>query len=75
MKKTFTLLLFLSSFICKAQITKIEHFFASSPQAEKLFQFFSKDLGLPVVWNFQTWTDFSSGTDAWYHYSAPVVKF
>ncbi len=47
--------------MCNAQITKIEHFFASSPQAEMLFHFFSKDLGLPVVWNFQTWTDFSSG--------------
>jgi hypothetical protein len=57
------ILLLITAFCIKAdaQITKIEHFFASSPQAEKLFHFFSKDLGLPVVWNFQTWTDFSSG--------------
>ena len=44
-----------------AQVNRIEHFFASSPKAEKLFNFFSKDLGLPVLWNYQTWGDFSSG--------------
>jgi hypothetical protein len=47
--------------ITQAQVNKIEHFFASSPKAEKLFQFFSKDLELPVVWKYQTWGDFASG--------------
>ncbi len=52
--RTFVLLLVTAFYIkADAQITKIEHFFASSPQAEKLFHFFSKDLGLPVVWNFK----------------------
>jgi hypothetical protein len=44
-----------------SQVNKIEHFFASSPKAEKLFQFFSKELELPVVWNYQAWGDFASG--------------
>ena len=43
------------------QVNKIEHFFASSPNAKKLFDFFSKELELPVLWNYQTWRDFSSG--------------
>lgn len=44
-----------------AQVNKIEHFFASSPKAEQLFQFFSKELELPVLWYYQTWGGFSSG--------------
>jgi hypothetical protein len=60
--KTLLLIVFsASSIFAQAQITRIEHFFASSPPAEKLFHFFSKDLRLPVVWNYQTWGDFSSG--------------
>lgn len=43
------------------QVNKIEHFFASSPKANKLFDFFSKELELPVLWDYQTWRDFSSG--------------
>jgi hypothetical protein len=45
----------------EAQVKKIEHFFASSPKAEKLFQFFSQELELPVVWKYQSWGDFASG--------------
>lgn len=45
----------------KAQVNKIEHFFASSPKAEQLFQFFSKELELPVVWPYKSWGDFASG--------------
>lgn len=45
----------------QAQVNKIEHFFASSPKAEKLFQFFSQDLELPVVWKYRSWGDFASG--------------
>jgi hypothetical protein len=60
--KTLLLIVFSASNIfAHAQITRIEHFFASSPHAEKLFHFFSKDLRLPIVWNYQTWGDFSSG--------------
>ncbi len=44
-----------------AQVNKIEHFFASSPKAEQLFQFFSKELELPVVWPYKSWGDFASG--------------
>jgi hypothetical protein len=63
MKEKLSLLILFSavSITVHAQITKIEHFFASSPHAEKFFQFFSRDLGLPEVWNYQSWGDFSSG--------------
>ena len=44
-----------------AQVNKIEHFFASSPKPEKLFDFFSGELGLPVLWSFQSFGDFASG--------------
>jgi len=44
-----------------SQVNKIEHFFASSPKAEKLFDFFSKELELPVLWNYQSYGDFASG--------------
>lgn len=43
------------------QVSKIEHFFASSPKAEQLFQFFSKELELTVVWPYKSWGDFASG--------------
>ena len=42
-------------------MNKIEHFFASSPKAEQLFRFFSKELELPVVWPYKSWGDFASG--------------
>ncbi len=42
-------------------INKIEHFFATAPDAERLFQFFRDTLGLPEVWGFQVWGDFASG--------------
>jgi len=51
----------LSCAVTQAQVNKIEHFFASSPKAEKLFDFFSKELELPVLWNYQAWGDFASG--------------
>lgn len=47
--------------LAEAQITKVEHFFISSPQAEKYFKLFNEQLGLPVVWNYQVWTGFASG--------------
>ena len=60
--KFFISLCFILSFtIGQAQVTKIEHFFASSPKPEKLFQFFSKELELPVLWDYQSWGDFASG--------------
>lgn len=61
--KLFTtiLLSFLLSTFVHAQVSKIEHFFVSSPQAEKLFQIFSNELQLPVLWKYQSWGDFASG--------------
>ncbi len=44
-----------------AQVNKIDHFFASSPKAEKLFNLFKQDLRLPVLWNFKSSGSFSSG--------------
>ena len=42
-------------------ISKVEHFFVLSADAEKLFRFFKEDIGLPVVWPFRRYGDFSSG--------------
>ena len=44
-----------------AQISKIEHFFLSSPKADSLFKLFTTKLGTPIVWDYQVWGDFSSG--------------
>ncbi len=44
-----------------AQINKIEHFFAVSPKADSLFSLFNKKLGTPIVWEYKTWGEFSSG--------------
>jgi hypothetical protein len=42
-------------------ISNIDHFFAISPEPEKLFHFLQEDLKLPVVWAFQDYGDFASG--------------
>lgn len=44
-----------------AQVTKVEHFFVSSPKAGSLFRLFNTKLGIPIVWDYQTWGEFSSG--------------
>lgn len=44
-----------------AQVNKVEHFFVSSPKADSLFRLFTSKLGTPIVWDYQTWGDFSSG--------------
>lgn len=61
MKKLILLPFILLAISSGAQITKIEHFFVSSPRAEKLFHFFRDRFGLPVVWPYQQWTGFASG--------------
>jgi hypothetical protein len=61
MKKLILLPLILLALHSSAQITKIEHFFVSSPTAEKLFNFFRDQFRLPVIWNYQQWTGFASG--------------
>jgi hypothetical protein len=61
MKKCFLLGLILLSFFANAQITRIDHFFASSPKAEKLFKLFKEELKLPVAWEYQNWGSFASG--------------
>ncbi len=45
----------------KAQINKVDHFLASSPKAEILFNLFKNKLQLPVDWDYKSWGDFSSG--------------
>lgn len=42
-------------------VNKIEHFYATAPEAERLFRFFRDTLGLSEVWGFQAWGDFASG--------------
>ena len=44
-----------------AQVNRIDHFFVSSPKAEKLFKLFKDDLGLPVAWDYKNWGSFASG--------------
>ena len=41
-------------------INKIEHFYATAPDAERLFRFFRDTLGLSEVWGFQVWGDFAT---------------
>lgn len=43
------------------QVTKIEHFYLTSPKAEALYNLFHSELGLPVVWRYQSWGSFESG--------------
>ncbi len=61
MKKYSLLCILLFSISVNAQVTKVEHFFAGSPKAEAIFNFFKNELGLPVVWDFLAWGGFSSG--------------
>ena len=42
-------------------VAKVEHFFASAPDADRLFLFFRDTLQLPQVWGYQSWGDFASG--------------
>lgn len=44
-----------------AQITKVEHFFVTSPVAESLYDFFKTELKAPVLWKYQRWGEFESG--------------
>lgn len=43
------------------QITKIEHFYVSSPNANQLYTFFKDSFGLPKVWDFRSYSEFESG--------------
>jgi len=61
MKKFILFLFFLPAFVSNAQINKVEHFFVSSPEAERLFNLFKEQFQLPVVWRFQKYKDFASG--------------
>jgi hypothetical protein len=42
-------------------VAKVEHFFASAPDAERLFLFFRDTLQLPQVWGYKSWGEFASG--------------
>ena len=42
-------------------VTKVEHFYATAPDAERLFHLFRDTLGLTQVWPYQVWGDFASG--------------
>lgn len=44
-----------------APASRIEHFYATSLDAERLYHFFRDTLGLPQVWPFQRWGNFASG--------------
>lgn len=61
MKNIFLVSLVFISFSVHSQISKIEHFYTSSPHAEELYTLFTAKFNLPVVWDYQTWGSFSSG--------------
>jgi hypothetical protein len=42
-------------------VTKVEHFYLVSDEAEKLYDFFRDELQLPVVWPYNSYGDFASG--------------
>ncbi|MDF1504379.1 hypothetical protein, partial [Roseisolibacter sp. H3M3-2] len=42
-------------------VAKVEHFYATAPDAERLFRFFRDSLGLAEVWAFRSYGDFASG--------------
>lgn len=42
-------------------VSKIEHFYATAPDAERLFHFFRDSLRLAEVWPYRSWGDFASG--------------
>lgn len=43
-------------------INRVEHFYATAPNAEALFQVFRDSLGLPEVWPFRSYGAFASGS-------------
>ncbi|WP_405208021.1 hypothetical protein [Aquimarina sp. LLG6339-5] len=45
----------------RVNINKVEHFYISSSNALYVFQVFTEQFGLPVVWDYQNWGSFSSG--------------
>ena len=42
-------------------IAKVEHVYATTPDAQRLFELFRDSLGLPVVWRFRDYGEFASG--------------
>jgi len=56
-------------------ISKVEHFYAVSPEPEKLFQFLQEDLQLPAVWPFQDYGGFASGGLSLGNVVFEVVRF
>lgn len=42
-------------------LTKVEHFFLTSAESERLFRFFRDEIRLPVVWPFKSYGEFASG--------------
>jgi len=62
MKKTlFVVLLMMQLIAANAQITKIEHFNVHAQAAPALFAFFKSTFQLPVVYDYQSYGNFSSG--------------
>jgi hypothetical protein len=59
-KLIFSCLLFISV-SGNAQVHKIDHFFASSPKADTLFNLFKSKFELPIEWDYKTYGNFSSG--------------
>ncbi len=61
MKYLIALIAAITSFAASAQIINVEHFYARSPDAEKLYNFFKQEFELPTVWSFNDWGSWASG--------------
>lgn len=61
MRRSLFVGLLFSPFFLNGQVKRVDHFFASSPKAEKLFKLFKEELGLPVAWDYRNWGSFASG--------------
>ena len=53
--------LFSCSHVEHRGIRKVEHFYIHSNNAKEVFQMFRDQFGLPAVWDYQNWGEFSSG--------------
>ena len=56
-------------------VTKVEHFFASGADAERLFHVFRDTFGLTEVWGFQSWGGFASGGVSLGNVAFELVRF
>lgn len=73
---TITLSIFVaSSWASEAYLERLDHFYAVSPEAEKLLEFFSHDLQLPLAWPYRSYQSFASGAVTFGNVAFEVARF